>query len=259
MTKLSTLPLSLTFTALPDVPLIEPGDDLVVIILSALQGAGLKLQPGDVLIVTSKIVSKSEGRYVNLRDVVPSERARSLAAETGKDPNIVELVLAESQAISRQARGILVTQHRLGFTSANSGIDQSNIEHGDDRALLLPFDPDTSASQIRAGLLAATGIDVGVIISDSHGRPFRVGNVGVAVGVAGMPALLDLRGSHDLFGRELRVSIQGYADLVASASNLLTGEADEGRPVVLARGLQFADRDGRASQLYRAPEQDLYR
>lgn len=246
-------------TALPGVPLIEPGDDLVAIILDCLRKADLTLQSGDVLVVTSKIVSKAEDRYVDLQTVVPGGRAQSLAEATGKDPRIVELVLSESRSISRQARGVLVTHHRLGFTSANSGIDQSNIEDSSNRVLLLPTDPDASAASIRAGIMSATGADVGVVISDSHGRPFRMGNVGVAIGVAGMPALVDLRGNLDLFGRELKISIQGYADLVASAANLLTGEADEGRPIVFIRGLQFSDKNGRASQLYRPPEQDLYR
>jgi len=161
--------------------------------------------------------------------------------------------------ISRKAPGVLVVQHRLGFISANAGIDQSNVDGGDDHVLLLPVDPDASAEAIRRRLCAATGTDVGVVISDSHGRPFRLGNVGVAIGVAGMPALLDLRGRPDLFGRELKISIQGYADLVASAANLLTGEADEGRPVVHLRGLQFPSVEGHAHEMNRPPEQDLYR
>jgi coenzyme F420-0:L-glutamate ligase/coenzyme F420-1:gamma-L-glutamate ligase len=153
-----------------------------------------------------------------------------------------------------------VVQHRLGFISANAGIDQSNIENGDHRALLLPLDPDESARRIREALCAATGAAPGVVISDSHGRPFRLGNVGVAVGVAGMPALVDLRGRPDLFGRELRISVQGFADQVASAANLLTGEAAEGRPVVLVRGLDFSNMsEGCAADLYRPPELDLYR
>jgi coenzyme F420-0:L-glutamate ligase/coenzyme F420-1:gamma-L-glutamate ligase len=154
---------------------------------------------------------------------------------------------------------VLVTQHRLGFVSANAGIDQSNVDGGDDMVLLLPLNPDESARRIADGLREATGAEVGVVISDSHGRPFRVGNVGVAIGVAGMPAALDLRGRPDLFGRVLKISIQAYADMVASAANLLTGEADEGRPVVLVRGLNFPPLDGKAEDLIRAPEQDLYR
>lgn len=250
---------SVIVTALPGIPLIEPGDDLPQLILEGLRRENLILQTGDVLVITSKIVSKSEGRLFDLGQVQPSERAQQVAAETRKDPRIVELVLQESRAISRQAPGVLVVQHRLGFVSANAGIDQSNVDGGDEHVLLLPVDPDVSAATIRTRLHELTGAEVGIVISDSHGRPFRVGNVGVAIGVAGMPAALDLRGKPDLFGRELKISIQGYADLVASAANLLTGEADEGRPVVLVRGLEFPAQNGQARDLVRSPEQDLYR
>ena len=250
---------SLTITALPGIPLVQQGDDLPQIILDGMAKLSLQLRTGDALVVTSKIVSKSEGRLFDLRDIEPSAEAKRLAGETHKDPRIVELVLRESLKISRQAPGVLVVQHRLGFVSANAGIDQSNVDGSENKVLLLPIDPDASANAIRARLKAETDVEVGVIISDSHGRPFRVGNVGVAIGVAGMPAVLDLRGKADLFGRELKISIQGYADLVASTANLLTGEADEGRPIVLVRGLQFPSIHGVAVDLYRAPEQDLYR
>ncbi len=250
---------SITITALPGIPLVRPGDDLAQLILDSLGRLGLRLVNGDVLVVTSKIVSKSEGRQVDLKSVIPSERALELAAETRKDPRIVELVLRESRLISRKAAGVLVVQHRLGFVSANAGIDQSNVDGSDDHVLLLPLDPDASSARLRARLHELTSAEVGIVISDSHGRPFRMGNVGVAIGVAGMPALLDLRGKPDLFGRELKISIQGYADLVASAANLLTGEADEGLPAVLVRGLSYASVEGRAAALNRPPEQDLYR
>ncbi len=256
---MNTTTASITITALPGIPLIQSGDDLAQIILEALARANLALQDGDALVITSKIISKAEGRLVDLETVAPGERARELADATRKDPRIVELVLQESRMISRQSPGVLVTQHRLGFISANAGIDQSNVDGSENMVLLLPLDPDASAARIRARLRELTGAEVGIVVSDSHGRPFRMGNVGTAIGVAGMPALLDLRGKPDLFGRELKISIQGYADLVASAANLLTGEADEGRPVVLVRGLQFTAQDGRASDLVRSPEQDLYR
>lgn len=250
---------SLTVTALPDIPLIQSGDNLPQLILDGLSRARQSLESGDVLVVTSKIVSKAEGRHLKLSSVQPGAEAIRLAEETRKDPRIVELVLRESRLISRKAVGVLVTQHRLGFVSANAGIDQSNVDGSDETVLLLPTDPDRSAADIRSALRERTGIQVGVVISDSHGRPFRIGNVGVAIGVAGLPAALDLRGKPDLFGRELKISIQGYADLVASAANLVTGEADEGRPVVLVRGLRFPAIEGRASDLNRPPEQDLYR
>lgn len=249
----------ITAVALPGIPLIQPGDDLASIIVNGLDRAGLRLQVGDTLVITSKIVSKAEGRLFDLREVQPGERALHVAEETRKDPRMVELVLRESRMISRHAPNVLVTQHRLGFVSANAGIDQSNVGLGEDVVLLLPLDPDESARRIRAQVGALTGIEPGIVISDSHGRPFRMGNVGVAIGVAGMPGLVDLRGKPDLFGRELKISIQGYADMVASTANLLTGEADEGRPIVLLRGLNYPALDGRAADLYRSPEHDLYR
>jgi coenzyme F420-0:L-glutamate ligase / coenzyme F420-1:gamma-L-glutamate ligase len=250
---------SITITALPGIPLIQAGDDLPTLILEAVARLGLALQDDDILVVTSKIVSKSEGRLVDLNTIEPTLSATQVAQETRKDPRIVELVLQESQAISRHAPGVLVTQHRLGFISANAGIDQSNVDATGEHVLLLPVDPDRSAEVLQARLLELSGARVGIVISDSHGRPFRVGNIGVAIGVSGLPAVLDLRGKPDLFGRELKISIQGYADLVASAANLMTGEADEGRPVVLIRGLQLPGVHGRAKDLNRHPDQDLYR
>ncbi|MBL8115963.1 MAG: coenzyme F420-0:L-glutamate ligase [Anaerolineae bacterium] len=250
---------SITITALPGIPLIKTGDDLSSVILDSISQAGMVLETGDVLVVTSKIVSKSEGRIFDLQTVHPGDEALQLAAETHKDPRIVELVLQETKKVSRKSVGVLVVQHRLGFVSANAGIDQSNVDGSDHMVLLLPVDPDASAKRLRDRLRELTGANVGIVISDSHGRPFRVGNVGVAIGVSGMPGVLDLRGKPDLFGRELKISIQGYADLIASSANLLTGEADEGRPIVLVRGLQFPDIEGTAKDLIRPPEQDLYR
>ncbi|MCC6803249.1 MAG: coenzyme F420-0:L-glutamate ligase [Anaerolineae bacterium] len=251
--------LTLNLHALSGIPLVQPGDDLARLILEALAREAITLQDGDALVVTSKIVSKSEGRFFHLSEVTPSEDALRLAAETMKDPRIVQLILSESRMISRKAPGVLITQHRLGFVSASSGIDQSNVDGSDDTVLLLPLDPDATAQALHEAFLAATGASVGVIISDSHGRPFRLGNMGVAIGVAAMPALVDLRGEVDLFGRELKMSIQAYADEVASAANLLSGEAAEGRPVVLVRGLGYSTPPGKASDYIRPVETDLYR
>ncbi|MCK6578145.1 MAG: coenzyme F420-0:L-glutamate ligase [Anaerolineae bacterium] len=250
---------TMTLCALPGIPVVRPGDDLPRMILEALARAGERLQEGDILSVTSKIVSKAEGRIVRLAEVVPSERALDLSRQTGKDARLVELNLRESVEISRTAPNIMVTRHRLGFVSANAGIDQSNVDGTDETVLLLPVDPDESARRIRAALQAAAKVRIGVLITDSHGRPFRLGNVGVAIGVAGFPAVVDLRGGVDMFGRVLRVSVQGYADMVASAVCLLTGEGAEGLPVVLVRGLRYPDIDGRASELNRPPETSLYR
>ena len=249
---------ALQILALPGIPLVRPGDDLAALILAALERAGLALDDADVLAVSSKIVSRAEGRFVELSSVRPGAEALERAALTGKDPRLVELVLRESQAISRQAPEVLVSVHRLGFVSANAGIDHSNAGGDDDLVLLLPCDPDASALRLRAAL-AAAGPAPGVVIMDSHGRPFRLGTVGVAIGVAGLPALLDLRGQPDLHGRELRVSMQGHADMIASAAQLAGGEGDEGRPAVLLRGLQHPPQDGRARDLLRPAAQDLYR
>ena len=248
-----------TARAIPDIPLIQAGDDIVDIILCKAGEAGLALRAGDVLVISSKIVSKAEGRYVALATVRASEEAESLAAETGKDPRLVELIVQESRRVSRKRIGVLVTEHRLGFTSANAGVDQSNIECGDEAALLLPRDPDQSAAAFRSAIQRRSGLAVAVVISDTHGRAFRVGNAGVAIGAAGLPSVKDLRGSRDLYGRVLEVTQVAYADLVASAAHLLCGEADEGLPAVLIRGLEFGLPHGRAVDLIRAAEHDLYR
>ncbi len=245
--------------AIPDIPLIQAGDDIIDIILAKVEAAGLQMRGGDALVISSKIVSKAECRYVELASVTASAAATALAGETGKDPRLVELILRESQRVSRKRRGVLVTEHRLGFVSANAGVDQSNIACGDAAALLLPLDPDSSAAAYRAAIAKRLGIEVAVIISDTHGRPFRVGNVGVAIGAAGLPAVKDLRGSRDLYGRTLEVTQVAYADLVAAAAHLLCGEADEGLPAVLLRGLHYSGAQGRAADLIRAAENDLYR
>lgn len=251
--------MTLTMRALPDIPLIHEGDALAAIILQALGRAEITLTDGDVLVIASKIISKIEGRFVHLDSVMPTPEAERIAQETGKDPRIVELTLQESQSVSRTGPNILVTRHRLGFVSANAGIDQSNVGR-ENTVLLLPYDPDASAAALRDALLAATGARVGVVVSDTHGRPFRMGNVGVAIGVAGMPAVVDLRGTYDLFGRVMKVSTMGFADLVASAAHLLCGEGAEGTPVTWIRGLVFdASMEGCAADLVRPPQQDLYR
>lgn len=250
---------SLTVTALPGIPLVEPGDDLVRLILDGLTAASLSLEAGDVLVVTSKIVSKAEGRMVRLDTVQPRPEAQSLALEVGKDPRIVELILQESVRISRKAHNVLITEHRLGFISANSGIDQSNVPGHDHHVLLLPLDPDATAQRLRESLRAATGADAGVVISDSHNRPFRIGTMGIAIGLAGLPAVRDYRGQPDLFGRTMQVSMQAYADMIASTAQLVSGEGAEGRPVTHIRGLQFPPAEGNARMLLRPSEHDLYR
>jgi len=250
---------SYTALALPGIPLVREGDDVAQFIIDALARAETALQDGDVLVISSKIISKVEGCFVQIVDVQPSQQANEYAEKTGKDPRLVEVILRESQSVSRVARGVLVTEHRLGFISANSAVDQSNVDETQEHVLLLPRDPDASAQRIREQLQARTGIAPAIIISDTHGRPFRLGNVGVAVGIAGMNALLDERGKHDLFGRELVATVQGYADLAASAAHLLCGEGAQGRPVILLRGLDYPAGDGSAAHLNRPAELDLYR
>jgi coenzyme F420-0:L-glutamate ligase/coenzyme F420-1:gamma-L-glutamate ligase len=184
-----------------------------------------------------------------------------IARETNKDPRLVELILQESQSVSRIAPGVLVVRHRLGFTSANAGIDRSNVEQAgaEETVLLLPLDPDASAAHIRQAIWERTGVEVGVVICDSHGRPFRLGTVGVAIGVAGIPALWDRRGDPDLYGYRLQHSDVGVADEIAAAAGLLMGQGAEGLPAVLLRGLDLPDADGKAADLIRPWEKDLYR
>lgn len=249
---------------LTGMPLVRSGDDVAALVIAALHASDISPADGDVVVVTSKIVSKAEGRMVDLADVVASPRAIELADQTGKDPRLVEVILDEAVGVSRIAPGALIVRHRLGFTSANAGIDQSNIGGGEDEVLLLPLDPDSSARRIRKQLEEETGKRIGVVISDTHGRPFRFGNVGVAIGVAGIPALVDLRGERDLFGHPLRASEVPLADQVAAAAGLVAGEAAEGVPVVLVRGLPRHLIDPRQAELSRAADvirpaaRDLY-
>ncbi|MCB8975908.1 MAG: coenzyme F420-0:L-glutamate ligase [Ardenticatenaceae bacterium] len=251
----------LTLTAVPHIPHVQPGDDLTGLILHAMAQADMTLADGDVLAIAQKIVSKAEGRLVRLADVQPSARAVEVAAQTDKDPRVVELILQESDEISRMRRGVLIVRHRLGFTSANAGIDRSNVAQSSDEetVLLLPRDPDGSAEKLREEIAARLGAQVGVVITDSHGRPFRMGTVGVAIGVAGIPALWDRRGEPDLYGYELQHTDVGVADEIAAAAGLLMGQAAEGTPVVVISGLQLPFAAGKATDLVRPKEFDLYR
>lgn len=256
---------SIQITAIPGIPLIEAGDDLAALIMAALHDSGVTLQAHDILVVTSKIVSKAEDRRLDLRTITPTPRAEEVAAVVGKDARLVQVVLDEATEISRMSKNVLVTRHRLGFISANSAIDQSNVgsenrgDATDPIVLLLPIDPDHSAATIRDRLRTALNVEVGVVISDTHGRPFRLGNMGVAIGSAGLPALLDLRGRPDLFNRRLQHTDIALADELASAADLLSGQADEGLPVTLIRGLQYPTTEGKASDLVRPVHMDLYR
>jgi coenzyme F420-0:L-glutamate ligase / coenzyme F420-1:gamma-L-glutamate ligase len=255
------MPSQLTLIPLCGVKLVEPGDDLGAIAVAALAANGLVPERGDVLVVAQKIVSKAESRYVDVTEVAPSERAIALAAEVGKDPRFVEVVLSESRRVVRHRPGLLIVEHRLGFVMANAGIDHSNlpaIEAGE-RVLLLPEDPDGSARALRKQIGCSSGTDIGVIISDSFGRPWRKGTVGVALGAAGLPAFIDMRGHPDLFGRELLVTETGFADEIAAAAGLLMGQAAEAVPMVLVRGLAWSAPEAPAAALIRPAEHDLFR
>jgi coenzyme F420-0:L-glutamate ligase/coenzyme F420-1:gamma-L-glutamate ligase len=252
---------TVTITAVPGIPRIEPGDDLATILIDALRASRIELRDGDVVVVAQKIVSKAEGRYVELERVIPSQLALELAARLKKDARHVEVVLAESTEVVRTREGLLITEHRLGHVMANAGIDQSNIEHpgGEERVLLLPEDPDGSCARLKSALDAAFGATVGVVMNDSFGRPLRNGVVGVAVGAAGLPSLENLIGAPDLFGRPLRVTEVAFADEIASAASMVMGQADEGRPVVHVRGLAWSAAPRPAADLVRPKERDLFR
>jgi len=253
-------PGELILTSLTGIKLVEPGDDLGDIAVAAFAANRLVPEPGDVLVVAQKIVSKAEGRYVDVATVKPSERAIALGAEVDKDPRFVEVVLSESRRVVRHRPGLLIVEHRLGFVMANAGIDHSNLAaQGDERVLLLPEDPDGSARALREQLAEAFGTDIAVIICDSFGRPWRKGTVGVALGAAGLPALIDLRGQPDLFGRELLVTETGFADEIAAAAGLVMGQADEAVPMVLVRGLRWSAPEVAAAALIRPAEHDLFR
>jgi coenzyme F420-0:L-glutamate ligase / coenzyme F420-1:gamma-L-glutamate ligase len=250
----------LTLTALTGIKLVEPGDDLGAIAVAAFAANRIVPEPGDVLVVAQKIASKAEGRYVDVTTVEPSERAIALAAEVDKDPRFVEVVLSESKRVVRHRPGLLIVEHRLGFVMANAGIDHSNLptQAGGERVLLLPEDPDGSALALRKELVGIFGTDIAVIISDSFGRAWRKGTVGVALGAAGLPALIDMRGHPDLFGRELLVTETGFADEIAAAAGLLMGQADEAVPMVLVRGLGWSAPEVPAAALIRPAEHDLF-
>jgi coenzyme F420-0:L-glutamate ligase/coenzyme F420-1:gamma-L-glutamate ligase len=253
----SHAPDKLELTALRDFPLVQTGDKLPELIGNALRANNLRPMDHDVLVVAQKIVSKAEGRSVLLSEVMPSEEARRRATETGKDPRLVELILRESTEVLRQGDKLIITENRLGLVMANAGIDQSNVDAG--CALLLPQDPDRSASDIRAHIKEEFDVDVGVIVADSIGRAWRNGVIGHAIGVAGIKALLDLRRVPDLNNQELRVTDAAIADEIAAAASLLMGQAAEGKPVVLVRGFKDIQGASTAKSLLRPKEQDLFR
>lgn len=255
--------MSLVLTPLNHIPLIEPGDDLAELLIQSLDTAGIQLRDGDILVLAQKIVSKAEGRLVNLTTVEPSTRANELADITKKDARLLELILRESQAVLRTGFNTIIVEHRLGFICANAGIDHSNVRgpwgNEDNWVLLLPEDPDASARRLQEKINAHSHVKIGVSIIDSHGRAWRNGTVGVTIGLAGVPGVVDMRGAPDLFGFRLRITQIGAADELAAAASLMMGQAAEGSPAVHVRGFPYALRDSALSELIRPKEQDLFR
>lgn len=244
--------------ALRGLPEVAAGDDLVTLVLAAAERT-CGIRTDDILVVAQKIVSKAEGRAVALDTIEPGEEANEVAQRCGKDPRLVELALRESSEVVRCVPGVLITRHRLGYVIANAGIDQSNLPESDSHALLLPQDPDASADALRAALANRTGADIGVVIADSFGRPWRVGTCGTAIGSAGLAPLIDERGMSDRDGRELKATLIGHADELAAAASIVTGQAAEGIPAVIIRGARRGAPHGPASLLARSVEQDLFR
>jgi coenzyme F420-0:L-glutamate ligase/coenzyme F420-1:gamma-L-glutamate ligase len=252
---------TVTLTPIADLPLIRPSDDLAGLLIAACEKNALAPADGDIWVLAQKVVSKAEGRYVDLTKVRPSARAQDLAHEIDKDPRLVEVILGESRRVVRKRSGVLIVEHRLGFIMANAGVDRSNVdpEAGAEPVLLLPREPDASAAGLLDQLAAHFKRRFGVIVSDSFGRPWRRGTVGVALGAAGLPAVMDLRGRPDLYGHALRVTQTGFADEVASAASLLMGQANEGLPAVLVHGLAWSEPATTGATLIREAAEDLFR
>jgi coenzyme F420-0:L-glutamate ligase / coenzyme F420-1:gamma-L-glutamate ligase len=245
---------------IPGIPMVRPGDNLVDLISTALADIGESLQDTDIVCVAQKIISKAEGRLVRLADVKPSAAAIELALETDKDPQLVELILSESDEVLRKKPGVLIVRHKRGFVMANAGVDQSNVDHAEgDQALLLPLDPDASAATLRRELKAKCGADVGVVITDSANRPWRLGTTSIAIGAAGITVLDDRRGETDVYGRELKVTMLNNADAIATAATMVLGETVEKIPVAIIRGLQVSGDGQNASIINRPLEDDLFR
>lgn len=255
--------MSLVLTSLENIPLIRRDDNLADIVLKSLQDTGLDLQDNDILVLAQKIISKAEGRKINLATVSPSPHAIELAQQTEKDPRVVDLILQESNEVLRTRVGTIIVEHKLGFVCANAGIDHSNVAGDGDSTeewvLLLPENPDHSCMLLRNEIESKTGKHIGVVIIDSHGRAWRNGTVGVAIGMSGVPGVIDKRGDKDLFGYTLRITIIGAADELAAAASLVMGQASEGRPVVHVRGFPYPLQEGSLKDLIRPKEQDMFR
>lgn len=250
---------SVEIIAVENLPLIEEGDDLAELICNAAEKQNTPLQEKDVIVITHVAVSKAEGNVVNLDEVSPSERAKEIARETYKDPALVEAILRETKEIVRMRRNSIITETKNGIVCANAGVDRSNIE-GERNIVLLPKDANASAQRIREKIRRLTGCDVAVIVSDTHGRPFRMGEINVAIGVAGIKPIRDRRGEKDLFGYVLRIKRTAVADELSSAAELVIGQANEGIPVAIIRGYKYQKTENAsATELTRPKEKDLFR
>ncbi len=255
--------MTITLTELKEIPLVRQGDDLAKIIEKSLGRSNLVLEDNDILVLAQKIVSKAEGRLINLATITPGDRAKALAKQTDKDARLVELILQESNNVLRTRPGTIIVEHKLGFICANAGIDHSNVagigDATEEMVLLLPKNPDISAKAIRSQLEKTTSKRIGVLIIDSHGRAWRNGTVGMSIGLSGIPGVLDERGWKDLFGYTLKITIVGIADELAAAASLLMGQASEGTPIVHVRGFPYTLREGNLNEMIRAKDQDLFR
>ncbi len=250
--------MALTITPITGIPKIQKGENLAPLIITAMEGQSSTVSNGDIVVIAQKIVSKSEGRMVQLASVEPSAEAISLSEATDKDPRLVQLILDESEEVVQSREGVIIVAHRIGLVHANAGIDRSNIE-GNDSALLLPKDPDASAKKIRAGLEEHYGVHIGVIISDSMGRAWRNGTVGFAIGSSGVETLQDLVGQSDMFGRTLEATSVGHGDELAAAASIVMGQADEAIPVALIQGLPAVNTEQTADDLIREKHEDMFR
>lgn len=252
----------LTLIPIPGLPMIQQGDDLARLFVDNLKAAGASIHDGDIIVVAQKIISKAEGRAVDLADIEPSARARAVAEETDKDPRLVEVILSESKRVVRTRPGILIVEHRLGFIHANAGVDHSNVIGNSHKeiVLLLPEDPDQSAQDLRLRLEEMTGAKIGVLINDSMGRAWRMGTTGQMIGASGLKVLDDLKGNKDLFGRELETTEVGVGDELAAAASIVMGQTDEAIPAVIVRGAsRFVGYGDTTKKLLRPPERDLFR
>jgi len=252
----------LSLSPLNDFPYIKKGDNIAEIISSSLQHNGLSLLNGDILVIAQKIISKSEGRLINLNSVSPSDKAHEIASISKKNPRLIELILQESSRIIRVRPGTIIVEHRLGFICANAGIDHSNVIIDNDKneyVLLLPKNPDKSADFIRSYFEINNNISIGVLINDSHGRAWRLGVVGTTIGLSGLPGLVDMRGKSDLFGGNLRTTQIGTADELAGAASLIMGQGNEGIPVIHVRGFPYKLRKSNLQELIRPTKKDLFR